>query len=191
MNNQSASPYQAGLNYLTQQGQQQPVWQQQPRFQFSQGAQNQGAAMFGGGTYPNQSPANFNQMAPVVDLGTQYSNENSGMWGKVGGALGFGTDDNGIQNQGAFGAQGWGNIIGAGASLGNAYFANQAMKQGKKEFKFNKGLAQTNLANQAKLINTGQERRARSNAASLGLQGDAAQQFITDRTNKEQVRGNI
>lgn len=177
-----AQPNQYGANYFgggtstpnsnLVAGYQNPFLQQQQPDIFQAGA---GAQMFGLGE----------AFTPV-----QASNMDVGQYG--------GFDFNGTNTSGGFmdglsnmGAQGWGNIISAGSALGNMYFSNQALKQGKKEFAFKKNLAERNLANQAKLINTGQKRRARSNAASLGLQGDAAAEFIAQRTKDESVKGTV
>lgn len=177
---------------------------QQPQSWLTQGG---GANFFGGGnSIAAQAPINTTglqlptQQYNAYNMGgnTQPTQQVGGAdWlSKLGGGFAglFGGTQNNVAAQTpstGLGAAGWGNIIGAGAALGNAYFASQALKQGKKEFAFNKSLAERNLGNQAQLINTGQERRARSNAASLGLSGQGAQDFITNRVDKESVRGTV
>lgn len=89
------------------------------------------------------------------------------------------------------GATGWGNVIQGAGMLGSAWLGSQQLSQGKKEFKFNKGIAEANLANSAALINTNISRRAESNAASLGLQGTEASAYVDERKKKESVRGTI
>lgn len=118
--------------------------------------------------------------APPMGQGTSFL---GGMADSARGMLGGNT--NGL------GAAGWGNLLQGAGAIGSAFLGSQMLKQGKKEFKFNKGMAQRNLANQAQLINTGIERRARSNAHSLGLEGSDADNFIKDRKQRESVRGTI
>lgn len=92
---------------------------------------------------------------------------------------------------GGMGATGWGNVLQGAGMLGSAWLGQQQLKQGKKEFKFNKGMAERNLANSASLINTNIARRAESNAASLGLSGSEADAYVEGRKKNESVRGTI
>lgn len=96
-----------------------------------------------------------------------------------------------LGNNGVNSLQGLSTLLSGAGALGSAFLGSQMLRQGKKEFQFNKGLAQRNLGNQAQLINTGIERRARSNAASAGLSGSEAENFIEDRKKRESVRGTI
>lgn len=89
------------------------------------------------------------------------------------------------------GGTGWGNVLQGAGMLGSSWLGMQQLKQGKKEFKFNKGMAERNLANSASLINTQIARRAESNAASLGLEGGGAEAYVEDRKKRESVRGTI
>ena len=108
-----------------------------------------------------------------------------------GASLFGGGAEEGANGLGGMGATGWGNVLQGAGMLGSAWLGQQQLKQGKKEFKFNKGMAERNLANSASLINTNIARRAESNAASLGLSGSQADAYVEGRKKNESVRGTI
>lgn len=74
--------------------------------------------------------------------------------------------------------------IGAGiqglSGLANAYLGYQALQQAKKQFKFQKGLANRNLANQAKTINNTYDNAAQVAAGMIGGTDSAGNFGFTD-----------
>ena len=186
-----ALPTQSGANYLGGLGQSFPWQQQQQGMQMNPLAQ-QGFGI--GQSLPvvqNQSPILYGGNTPA--LPTSGSNWLSKFSGLLGGNQASSTTSQ-AGTGGTFmgmGAQGWGNVLGAAQGIGSLWLANNQLKQGKKEFKFNKGMAEANLANSAALINTSVKRRAESNAASLGLTGNEAKDYIENRKKEESVRGTI
>lgn len=178
---------QSGANYLGGLGQNFPWQEQQQGMQMNPLAQ-QGFGI--GQSLPvaqNQSPILYGGNTPVIP--TSGSNWLSKFSGMLGGNQASSAGTGGTLM--GMGAQGWGNVLGAAQGIGALWLANNQLKQGKKEFKFNKGMAEANLANSAALINTNVKRRAESNAASLGLTGDKAKDYIENRKKEESVRGTI
>lgn len=76
-----------------------------------------------------------------------------------------------------------GNVLGGVGSLAQAYMANKALGLAKDQFAFEKGLAQTNLANQADLTN---EQRMNRGEVGLALAGNTM-----DATQKQAYLDNI
>lgn len=114
------------------------------------------------------------------DLGGGDNNNNNG-----GGGTGLWDGIKGM------GAEGWANVIGGVNALGNMYLGHQSLKLGKQRFNFEAGLARRNLANQAQMYNSAIERRARSNAASFGYEGQERDSYVDGIVDKEKVKGTI
>lgn len=183
------SPY--GSGYLTNYSQQNQMQQQQMQgFQMDPSMVNTGMAQPTWGATLNQGGYNN----PLTNAGHTPQTGN-GFLSRLGSFFGGSEGQSGTGGQatgfGGMGAAGWGGVIQGVGMLGSAWLGMQQLKQGKKEFKFNKGLAERNLANSASLINTNVARRAESNAASLGLQGAEADAYVANRKNTESVRGTI
>lgn len=110
----------------------------------------------------------------TVSIPTNTSNSTSGLFG----------------NSGLFGSVG-GALQGLGA-LANAYTGYKNYQLAKDQFGFEKALAQTNLANQADLIN---EQRSKASDVGLALAGssmsDADKQAARDKITAANVKGTI
>lgn len=107
----------------------------------------------------------------------------------------FGQSTDSFMNQGlkspdtflGMGAQGWGNVIGGVNALGNMFLGYKAYSENKKNNAFNRKMATNNFNAQAQTYNTNSTRRARSNAQSLGLEGDERNDFISSREKEEHI----
>lgn len=92
---------------------------------------------------------------------------------QLGGTPGVGQDGNGLN----FGSlQGWGSVMGGIGSLAGAWNGLQQVRLAKDQFKFAKGMAETNLANQAAVTNQAlRDRRSGRRAVFGGNKGTGAQ----------------
>lgn len=141
----------------------------------------------GGGGFRNTNSSQY--ITSLGDVPKPDTPKDLGGGGDNGGGGGGGTGLwDGIKGMGA---EGWANVIGGANALGNMYLGHQSLKLGKQRFNFEAGLARRNLANQAQMYNSAIERRARSNAASFGYEGQERDSYVDGIVDKEKVKGTI
>ena len=79
-------------------------------------------------------------------------------------------------------------VVGALSGLANAYTGYKGLQLAEDEFEFNKALSQTNLANQAKLIN---EQRLNAGNVGLALAGNTMSEADRTATRNKITAGNV
>ena len=102
-----------------------------------------------------------------------------------------GVGRNGTTGRG-FGFSDIANLAQAGGALWNAYNGMRALEMAQEQFEYQKGLANRNLANQAKMINTHYDNAARISAAFSGgpNQAELERQYL-DAAKAKHVSGTI
>ena len=141
------------------------------------------------------NPAMFNFGPPAVSTGDTMggfiqglSAARGGDIGNIGSAattaptpIGFNT-----QTMGAIGQLGQGL-----AGLGSAYLGFKNLKLAREQFGFQKGLANRNIANQAKTINNAYDNAARMSAALMGGQGGMADPALREQYLREAQKSHV